>query len=72
MGDLLFAVVNFARKKNLDAEQLLNQATSKFGARFQSMERLAEIRELKFGTLTLPQMDQLWDEAKANGAAPPS
>src|SRR6201996_2018155 len=72
IGDLLFALVNFARKKNLDAEQLLNQATSKFGARFQSMERLAEIRELKFGTLTLPQMDQLWDEAKANGAAPPS
>ena len=30
MGDLLFAVVNFARKKELDAEQLLNQATAKF------------------------------------------
>ncbi len=44
LGDLLFAVVNFARKKELDAEQLLNQATAKFAARFQAMERLAEGR----------------------------
>jgi tetrapyrrole methylase family protein / MazG family protein len=74
VGDLLFAVVNFARKKDLDAEQLLNRATAKFGARFLSMERLAEKRDLKIGTLTLPQMDQLWDEAKAaeDEVAPPS
>jgi tetrapyrrole methylase family protein / MazG family protein len=65
IGDLLFAVVNFARKKKLDAEQLLNQATAKFAARFQSIERLAEARGLEFGALTLPQMDQLWEEAKA-------
>jgi tetrapyrrole methylase family protein/MazG family protein len=74
VGDLLFAVVNFARKKELDAEQLLNQATAKFGARFQAIERLAEERGLEFGVLTLPQMDQLWEEAKAlePDVAPPS
>src|SRR3984957_11496711 len=42
VGDLLFAVVNFARKRGLEAEQLLNQATAKFGTRFQSMERQAQ------------------------------
>src|SRR5580698_6542859 len=61
-GDLLFAVVNFARKKELEAEQLLNQATVKFGARFHRMERLAEDRGLEFGSLTLSQMDLLWEE----------
>jgi tetrapyrrole methylase family protein/MazG family protein len=74
LGDLFFAVVNFARKKELDAEQLLNQATAKFAARFQAMERLAEGRGLELNTLTLPQMDLLWEETKAAepAGAPPS
>jgi tetrapyrrole methylase family protein / MazG family protein len=74
LGDLLFAVVNFARKKELDAEQLLNQATAKFAARFQAMERLAQDRTLEFGSLTLAQKDLLWEEAKAAEpeGAPPS
>jgi MazG family protein len=74
LGDLLFAVVNFARKMELDAEQLLNQATAKFGARFQAMERLAEDRGLALSSLTLSQMDLLWEETKAAEpqSAPPS
>jgi tetrapyrrole methylase family protein/MazG family protein len=74
LGDLFFAVVNFARKKELDAEQLLNQATAKFAARFQAMERLAEGRGVELNTLTLPQMDLLWEETKAAelAGAPPS
>jgi tetrapyrrole methylase family protein/MazG family protein len=74
VGDLLFAVVNFARKRGLEAEQLLNQATAKFGARFQSMERRAQERGSAFGSLTPAQMDQLWEEAKAVEAegGPPS
>jgi tetrapyrrole methylase family protein/MazG family protein len=74
VGDLLFAVVNFARKRGLEAEQLLNQATAKFGARFQSMERLAQERGSAFASLTAAQMDQLWEEAKAAEpeGAPPS
>ncbi len=68
VGDLLFAVVNFARKKKLDAEQLLNEASSKFAARFRAMERLAEDRGLEFASLNLLEMDRLWDEAKAASA----
>jgi tetrapyrrole methylase family protein/MazG family protein len=64
IGDLLFALVNFARKKELDAEQLLNRATTKFAARFQAMERLAQERNMEFVSLPLPQKDLLWEEAK--------
>jgi tetrapyrrole methylase family protein/MazG family protein len=64
LGDLLFAVVNFARKKELDSEQLLNQATAKFASRFQAMERLAEDRGLEFASLPFPEKDLLWDEVK--------
>ena len=64
IGDLLFAVVNFARKRELDAEQLLNQATTKFRTRFHAMERLAEARGLQLDSLRLPEMDLLWDETK--------
>jgi uncharacterized protein YabN with tetrapyrrole methylase and pyrophosphatase domain len=75
IGDLLFALVNFARKKELDAEQLLNQATTKFAGRFQAMERLAEERSMEFVCLPLAQKDSLWEEAKdaeLHGAPPSS
>ena len=67
VGDLLFAVVNFARKKKLDAEQLLNDASAKFAARFRVMERLAREGGLEFASLSQPEMDRLWDDAKAAG-----
>jgi tetrapyrrole methylase family protein / MazG family protein len=70
VGDLLFAIVNFARKKGLDAEQALWQATAKFSDRFQAMERLAKDRDLELASLTLSQMDRLWDEVKAGSLSP--
>jgi MazG family protein len=68
IGDLLFAVVNLARKKNLDAEQTLNLATTKFVNRFREMEQLAKERGLEIGSLSLEKMDELWEAIK--GAAP--
>jgi MazG family protein len=64
IGDLLFAVVNFARKKNLDAEQTLNRATAKFANRFRAMEQLAMERGLEIGSLSLGKMDELWETIK--------
>lgn len=64
VGDLLFAVVNFARKKKLDAEQLLNRATVKFTQRFQAIEQLAKDRDLDFTSLSLEEIDVLWNEVK--------
>jgi nucleoside triphosphate diphosphatase len=65
IGDLFFAVVNFARQHKLDAEQLLAGATAKFSKRFQAMESLAEARGLELSKLTLEQMEALWNEVKA-------
>jgi tetrapyrrole methylase family protein/MazG family protein len=64
IGDLLFAVVNFARKKKLDAEQARNRATRKFTDRFQKMERLANERGLELASLSLEEMDRLWEDVK--------
>jgi tetrapyrrole methylase family protein / MazG family protein len=72
IGDLLFSVVNFARKNNLDAEQALNRATVKFADRFRAMEQLAKERGLEIGSLSLEKMDQLWEAIKGGGPASPS
>jgi uncharacterized protein YabN with tetrapyrrole methylase and pyrophosphatase domain len=61
---LLFAVVNLARKKKLDAEQTLDRATTKFSNRFQEMERLAKERGLELASLSLEEMDRLWEDVK--------
>ena len=66
-GDLLFAVVNLARKLKLDAEIALTLATKKFVGRFREMERIAAERGLDLRTMSLSGMDILWEEVK--GAA---
>jgi len=60
IGDLLFAIVNVARKLNIDAEEALQQANSKFMRRFSQIEK-----KLHKKKMTLEQMDALWDKVKA-------
>jgi tetrapyrrole methylase family protein/MazG family protein len=64
LGDLLFSIVNFARKRKLDAEELLQSSNEKFTRRIRTMEVLAEEKGLQLTNLSLAEMDQLWDEAK--------
>jgi MazG family protein len=65
IGDLLFAVVNLARKCDLDAETLLQSATDKFVARFNEMEDRLRKRDGKLGQATLEELDAIWNEIKA-------
>ncbi len=65
IGDLLFAVVNLARKLHVDAETALHRATGKFGARFRAVEALAQERSLVLDGMSLTALDALWDEVKA-------
>lgn len=60
-GDLLFAVVNWARKQGVDPEVALRRANRKFEGRFRSMEESAGDQ---FPSLTLDQMEDLWQQAK--------
>lgn len=65
LGDLLFALVNVIRLRQLDAEQLLNSATTKFQRRFQSMEAYAREHGIDLKQLDLAGLDELWTKAKA-------
>ena len=69
LGDVLFSVVNLARKLHTDPEVALHGATVKFIARFQQIEQLATERGLALEELTLADLDALWAEAKARLAA---
>ena len=64
IGDLLFSVVNLARKLKVDGETALQRATDKFAARFRQVEALARERGLVLEKLTLAELDALWDEVK--------
>ena len=64
IGDLLFAVVNLARKCQLEAESLLHAATDKFVARFNEMEDRLRARGGRLGDASLKELDAIWEEIK--------
>lgn len=61
MGDMIFALVNCARKYKIDPENALERSNRKFISRFEYIERNATD---SLDKLTLEDMDKLWDEAK--------
>ena len=64
IGDLLFAVVNLARKSGLDAESALQAATDKFVSRFNRVEDELGTRGKKLGEVGLEELDAIWNEIK--------
>jgi MazG family protein len=69
IGDLLFAVVNLARKLDVDAESALHDACAKFVRRFEFIEdRLADGGRAP-NDASLEELDALWNRAKADEAA---
>ena len=66
-GDLLFAVINAARLYGIDPEMALGDSCEKFRRRFSYLEENTLRKGLKFSDMTLAQMDEIWDEAKARG-----
>src|SRR5258706_8657838 len=67
LGDLLFAVVNLARKLGVEPSQALEKANDKFTKRFGAVEQLAAKRGIELGRAKLEELDRLWDEVKARG-----
>lgn len=65
IGDLLFAVVNWARKLGIDPEAALRLANGKFEQRFKAMEAEAGIA---FEELDLDAKEALWQKVKRNGS----
>lgn len=67
LGDLLFSIVNVARKEGLSPEEAMRNANRKFSTRFRYVESHLKNQERSMESATLEEMDQLWNEAKKNG-----
>lgn len=64
LGDVLFALVNYARFINIDPEQALEKTNKKFIRRFQYIEKMAAENNKALIDMTLEEMDALWNKAK--------
>jgi len=69
IGDVLFAVVNLARKCKIDAESALQKATDKFVARFNQVEDELRKQGKRLGDVDLAEMDEIWERIKNDEAA---
>jgi len=63
-GDVLFTLVNLARKLGVDAELCLMQTNRKFAHRFRRMELLGEQRSMSLKEMDLEALESLYQEAK--------
>jgi tetrapyrrole methylase family protein / MazG family protein len=66
LGDLLFSLVNLARFTRIDPEGALRETTYRFIHRFQEMDKMAREQGKSLSSLSLPEMDALWEQAKRN------
>ena len=63
-GDLLFSIVNTARKYGINPENALEKTNQKFISRFNYVEAKSKEQGKRLKEMTLSEMDVLWDEAK--------
>lgn len=63
-GDLFFSVINYVRFLNVDAENALEVTNKKFIKRFVKMEQIAKNNGKDLGSMTLKEMDEMWNEIK--------
>ena len=64
LGDVLFMVVNIARRLNVDPDAALNMVCDKFRKRFEFMEDCARSEGKAISDYTLDELDSFWDKAK--------
>jgi len=64
IGDLLFTIVNLARKQGIDAETALRGTCDKFRGRWSAMEEAAAEQGRRIDELSLGEQEALWQHAK--------
>ena len=64
-GDVLFSLINYARFLKINPENALERTNKKFIKRFQYLENQAQLKQLTLSSMTLAEMDVLWEEAKS-------
>ena len=67
LGDLLFAIVNYARFIGVNPEDALERTNMKFIKRFKHLEEKVKETGRSFKSMTLSEMDVYWEEAKKLG-----
>ena len=65
-GDLLFALVNLARKNGLNPDDALEYTNQKFQKRFMFIEEKAKEAGRNLTDMSLEEMDAIWNQAKTN------
>lgn len=66
-GDLLFSLVNLARKNGINPDNALEYTNQKFRNRFMFIEDRAKTMEKNLTDLNLTEMDLIWNESKQQG-----
>lgn len=66
-GDFLFSIINAARLYNINPENALEKTNAKFMRRFNYLEEQTIKKGIELKRLSLDEMNQIWDEAKAKG-----
>jgi len=64
LGDLLFAVANVSRITDVNPEMALRDANKKFKKRFRSVEKEINKSGKQMSSLSLEQMNAVWDKVK--------
>jgi MazG family protein len=67
-GDLIFSLVNYSRFLGIDAEQAIDLTNQKFIRRFQQMESAAGLAGKRLSTLSLDEMNEIWNRVKKEEA----
>ena len=67
IGDLLFAVVNYARQVGVNSEVAINRANNKFLRRFGYVEAKVDTSGKNWEGYKLEELDNLWNDAKRQG-----
>jgi MazG family protein len=65
LGDVLFTIVNLARRVNVDPELALRQTTQRFVRRIEEAQQLAAARGEEWTALDLEAQDRYYEEAKS-------
>ncbi len=63
-GDVLFALINYARFINVSPENALESTNKRFINRFQQMEQVINSEGKQMKKMTLEELDVYWDKAK--------
>ena len=66
-GDLFFSLINAARLYDINPENALEKTNAKFMRRFTYLEEQTLKKGIDLKRLSLDEMNQIWDEAKAKG-----